>query len=339
MRQQFGYPEVFFQCDADHDGYVNVSDLKAFVNSHESNEIPEEVAQCILSRFDQDRDGKLDFHEFLDLINNPTVIRTFKRIGSRGKGILKIHRHIIDEKEISQTESEKNSNKRGTLRGRIFFFKMHTVGMILLSIIQFICFYTDQMYKDRPITNALKFNPNKKHEVWRYLTYIYIHSDMFHLYGNILVQILIGVPLEIVHSWRVLVIYAVGAIGASMLHGIFEKQAGLVGGSAGIYAFFTAHIAVVLLNWRDHPPYSTAAHFGIITVFDAIYNFIQHGNNSMVSYMAHLSGAVFGLLLGVIILRNLKVTKIEKILRYTSLAIFLTLMVTLVIYNCIIDME
>ena len=43
------------------------------------------------------------------------------------------------------------------------------------------------------IQGPLIFNPNKKEEVWRYLTYMFVHSGYFHITFNVLIQVSCGV--------------------------------------------------------------------------------------------------------------------------------------------------
>ena len=40
---------------------------------------------------------------------------------------------------------------------------------------------------------VLLFNPNKKHEVWRFLTYMFVHSGYFHITFNVLIQVSKGI--------------------------------------------------------------------------------------------------------------------------------------------------
>ena len=37
-------------------------------------------------------------------------------------------------------------------------------------------------------------------QVWRYLTYMFIHAGIYHFAFNILVQLILGIPLEMVHG-------------------------------------------------------------------------------------------------------------------------------------------
>lgn len=79
--------------------------------------------------------------------------------------------------------------------------------------------------------------------------------------------------------------------------------------------------------------------FGILIVFDAISNYIMHPLSSKISYIAHLGGVVVGMPMGVIILRNLKVTRMENIVWYISIVILCALGIGFGIAHIVIDME
>ena len=51
-----------------------------------------------------------------------------------------------------------------------------------------------------PYCSHLIFNPDKRYQAWRYITYMMIHSGVFHAGFNILVQLVLGIPLEMVHG-------------------------------------------------------------------------------------------------------------------------------------------
>jgi len=58
------------------------------------------------------------------------------------------------------------------------------------------------------IQGPLIFNPHMKSQLWRYLTYMFVHSGYFHITFNVLIQLMLGLPLELVHRWwRILFIY------------------------------------------------------------------------------------------------------------------------------------
>lgn len=63
-----------------------------------------------------------------------------------------------------------------------------------------------------------------------------------------LVQILLGIPLEMAHKWwRVMIVYITGGIGGSLLHSIGERKSRLAGASGSVYAIMTAHVANVIM--------------------------------------------------------------------------------------------
>lgn len=69
-----------------------------------------------------------------------------------------------------------------------------------------------------------------------------------HLAVNLLVQILLGIPLEMVHKgWRVLVVYLAGVIAGSMGTSLTDPHVFLAGASGGVYSLIAAHIASVIM--------------------------------------------------------------------------------------------
>ena len=63
-----------------------------------------------------------------------------------------------------------------------------------------------------------------------------------------IVQIFIGIPLEMVHGWwRVLVIYFAGVVAGSLGTSITDPTSKLAGASGGVYSLITAHIATIIM--------------------------------------------------------------------------------------------
>ena len=66
------------------------------------------------------------------------------------------------------------------------------------------------------------------------------------------VQLLLGLPLEIVHGpLRISVIYMAGALSGSLLTSITDPEQFLAGASGGVYALMLAHLPTLIMNWRD----------------------------------------------------------------------------------------
>lgn len=65
---------------------------------------------------------------------------------------------------------------------------------------------------------------------------------------NLIVQILLGIPLEMVHRWwRILFIYLAGVVSGSLFTSIVDPRVYLAGASGGCYALLSAHIATIIM--------------------------------------------------------------------------------------------
>ncbi|KAK6052481.1 peptidase, S54 family [Cooperia oncophora] len=100
----------------------------------------------------------------------------------------------------------------------------------------------------------LLFAPKLRAQVWRFLTYALLHAGLLHLLGNMVVQIVIGVPLEIVHKpWRIGPLYLMAVLTGALLQYTLDPAVYVVGASAGVYALLTAHLANIFINWAEMP--------------------------------------------------------------------------------------
>lgn len=65
-------------------------------------------------------------------------------------------------------------------------------------------------------------------------------------------QLLVGVPLEMVHgSARIACVYLAGVLAGSLGTSVFDPEVYLVGASGGVYALLAAHLANVMLNYNN----------------------------------------------------------------------------------------
>lgn len=103
-----------------------------------------------------------------------------------------------------------------------------------------------------PIDSVFIYRPDKRVEVWRFLLYMVLHAGWLHLLFNLLVQVLVGLPLEMVHgSTRIGAVYMAGVLAGSLGTSVFDTDVYLVGASGGVYALLAAHLANVLLNYNN----------------------------------------------------------------------------------------
>lgn len=103
-----------------------------------------------------------------------------------------------------------------------------------------------------PIDSIFIYRPDKRQEVWRFLFYMVLHAGWFHLGFNLVVQLLVGLPLEMVHgSTRIACVYLAGVLAGSLGTSVFDPDVYLVGASGGVYALLAAHLANVMLNYNQ----------------------------------------------------------------------------------------
>ncbi|XP_066144154.1 rhomboid-related protein 1-like isoform X1 [Euwallacea fornicatus] len=313
------------KCDKDRDGFVSLEELTAFIKSNEQvNPSSGPLTPIIVNnyqRFDQNQDNKLDFEEFVEMITNDGFLKDFTNLGNRYVKFLVVP--VCRKQRINKVQLQRMHTITGMYENEVKF-KPTDIGMILLSLIQIILFYSN--YKE-----PLIFKHDKRHEVWRYMTYMFTHNSQLHLLCNVLIQLLVGLPLEMVHSWRVLIIYSAGIVGGSLFQSVVYPGDDLAGGSPGVYSIFTAHIATVVMNWREmSQPVVQFIIFVTFFIFDTLYNYIAYRNQGNISYISHLGGAICGLLVGVNILRNLRETRVEKIIWWISVVLYIGLMTTFI---------
>lgn len=85
-----------------------------------------------------------------------------------------------------------------------------------------------------------------------------------HLIVNLLVQILLGIPLEMVHKWwRVLIVYFAGVLAGSLGTSIVDPAVKLAGASGGVYSLLAAHVATIIMV---SPPSNTPRNYPLKTL-------------------------------------------------------------------------
>ncbi|KAH7727499.1 Rhomboid-related protein 3 [Aphelenchoides avenae] len=112
---------------------------------------------------------------------------------------------------------------------------------------------------------------------------------------------------------------------ATMNH-VEDKCVFLGGASGGVYALISAHIANIAMNWSEMEfNWVVALIFGVLVSFDfgwALYQRYGVKADTKTSYTAHIGGFLAGLLLGIILLRNLRKTKWERIIWWIAVIVF-----------------
>ncbi|CAG0894793.1 unnamed protein product [Cyprideis torosa] len=190
-----------------------------------------------------------------------------------------------------------------------------------------------------PIDSVFIYRPDKREEIWRFFLYMVLHAGWLHLIFNLLVQLLVGVPLEMVHgSLRIGTVYMAGVFAGSLATSVVDPNVFLVGASGGVYALLAAHIANVLMNYKQ-------MEFGFVRILGAIViasvdvgfavyaRYANHPHGPSVSYVAHFAGALAGLTIGFIVLKNFEQRLRDQITWWIALCVYMACTTFAIIYN------
>ncbi|XP_061389097.1 rhomboid-related protein 3 [Musca vetustissima] len=188
-----------------------------------------------------------------------------------------------------------------------------------------------------PIDSLFIYRPDKRHELWRFMSYMFLHAGWFHLGFNLLIQLVFGLPLEMVHgSGRIACIYFSGVLAGSLGTSIIDPDVYLVGASGGVYALLAAHLANVLINYHQ-------MHYGILRLASILFfascdvgfavyaRFVD--DYPSVSFIAHLTGALAGLTIGLLVLKNFEQKLHEQLLWWIVLGIYAACIIFAIIFN------
>ncbi|XP_050353362.1 rhomboid-related protein 2 isoform X1 [Nymphalis io] len=352
-RSDLYWRRIFNKYDKDNDGRISYVELKGIIESREyDHDLPDNVVDKIMSLADRDNSGYLDFAEFVEMMHNPDLKAVFGHFVARYIHSIIPHRGPVDTTD-RWTGFRAVSTSDGVHSKSIFTYTDGTyeeeyscwppaICMILISIIEIVlfCYDASQGKTDAtgPIAQIFIYNPHKREEAWRFLTYMLVHVGVVHLLVNLLVQLFLGVPLEMVHRWwRVMLVYLAGVAAGSLATSLTDPKVYLAGASGGVYALVAAHIATIIMNWAE-------MEFAIIQLLvflllatvdigTAVYDRYWRHLQQNIGYVAHLAGAIAGLLVGIGVLRNLEKRKWEKRLWWAAVVLYFSLMLIGVLAN------
>ncbi|XP_011182259.2 protein rhomboid-like [Zeugodacus cucurbitae] len=203
--------------------------------------------------------------------------------------------------------------------------------------------------------SSLIYRPDRRLEIWRYVSYMLLHANWFHLSFNVATQLVYGLPLEWVHgSARIAIIYLAGVFAGSLGTSVVDSDVCLVGASGGVYALLAAYFANILLNFGQMR-YGVGQLVRVVVFVScdlcyAVYNKYYNNNNNnnvvhalsktspTISYIAHLSGALAGFTMGLLVLRNFDGSHAApptKMLRWLALSVYAAFMTFAIAFNLI----
>ncbi|XP_055336563.1 protein rhomboid-like [Paramacrobiotus metropolitanus] len=195
-----------------------------------------------------------------------------------------------------------------------------------------------------PIDSPFIYRPDRRLEIWRFITYSFLHAGWFHLVFNIIIQIFVGLPLEMVHgNFRIGIIYLSGVLAGSLGTSVFDPDVYLVGASGGVYALLSAHLANILLN-RTQMELPLLRMIGVLLVASCVLGvaiwdrYAAEPTPMPISYIAHIMGTLSGICMGLIVLKHFDQKLSWSIAWWIAVFVYLAFVVFTVLWNvCIIE--
>uniref|UniRef100_A0A8C6UMM5 Rhomboid-related protein 2 n=1 Tax=Neogobius melanostomus TaxID=47308 RepID=A0A8C6UMM5_9GOBI len=189
------------------------------------------------------------------------------------------------------------------------------IFIILISIAELAVFIYYAVWKpqkqwvtlDQGIWESpLSYKPERREEAWRFVSYMFVHAGVEHIVGNLLMQLLLGIPLELVHKgFEVGMVYLAGVVAGSLASSIFDPLSALVGASGGVYALMGGYFMNAVVNFREMIPLlgvfrilAIVAIVGTDFGFAFYRRFCNSEEGMRVSFVAHFGGIVAGMTIG-----------------------------------------
>lgn len=164
--------------------------------------------------------------------------------------------------------------------------------------------------------------------MWRWLAHQFSHTGLRHVAMNSLMNMVLGIPLEEFHgSWRLFLMFNFGVFGGACCSVVTDIHSSVVGMSGGCYALLGMHLADLLMNWaqRKHR-WQKLLLMVVLAGYDILSTHTTQGA-APVSHAAHFGGYVAGLLIAIVLGRNLVWKRWERALQALTVGCGLLLIV------------
>lgn len=132
------------------------------------NDIPAHVVKKVHQLADQNNDDRIDFTEFVEMINHPDLQYLFGHYVNRYIQMVVPRRRGVTEPDGAYDDQ--------------YTCYPPAVGMIFISLIEIIFFCVDEAIEANstrsasgPISTVFIYDPYKRQEVWRFITYMFVH--------------------------------------------------------------------------------------------------------------------------------------------------------------------
>lgn len=326
---------IFNQFDEDHDGKVWLAHLSRDL-VRDNRDIDYHVIHTIMKRAETNPNGYITFEEFLKFVNSEPIAQNLFKV------YMNRYVQMFEPMCRRRRYHPHSSGDHFHVYEKQYTCFPPPLFIIFISVLQVFAHIYARM-NGKYGTYLIWYDTSKRYEIWRFVSYMLVHNyeDDLHLVGNVALQIIIGVPLEMIHKfWRISALYLAGVICGSLLWSLYYKSSRktLDGASAGGVALTTAHISSCLMNWSDMKyPYAQLTFLIIVNLI--IINgglSISHNIEDYDGYLynkSHIGGMFGGFTVGICVQRTFSSRPWKKFLWWLCLISFIIFIVVTVSCN------
>uniref|UniRef100_A0A669CX84 Rhomboid-related protein 1 n=1 Tax=Oreochromis niloticus TaxID=8128 RepID=A0A669CX84_ORENI len=351
------YVFIYFQLDPENTGFIAVENFTSLVEHHELQLDPSKL-DMLLALVQSNEEGQVCYQELIELMSSKRS-SSFRRAIANGRRTLQ-REILLDETglglykrfvryvayEILPCETDRRWYFH---QNRLCPPPVFIAIVTIVQIIVFMCYgimlnkWVLQTYQPDFMKSPLVYHPGHRAQVWRFFSYMFMHVGLEQLGFNALLQLMIGVPLEMVHGiLRISLLYMAGVLAGSLTVSITDMRAPVVGGSGGVYALCSAHLANVVMNWAGmRCPYKLLRMIlALVCMSSEVGRAVWlrfspplPSSGPQPSFMAHLSGAVVGISMGLLILRSYEESLQKQCSWWVIVFSFITFLLFAIFWN------
>eukprot|EP00064_Thunnus_orientalis_P001328 superscaffoldBa00000091_g1331 len=333
------------QLDPENTGFIAVENFTSLVEHHELQLDPSKL-DMLLALVQSNEEGQVCYQELIELMSSKRS-SSFRRAIANGRRTLQ-REILLDETglglykrfvryvayEILPCETDRRWYFH---QNRLCPPPVFIAIVTIVQIIVFMCYgimlnkWVLQTYQPDFMKSPLVYHPGHRAQVWRFFSYMFMHVGLEQLGFNALLQLMIGVPLEMVHGiLRISLLYMAGVLAGQQSFQVYSCTqwmrlwSNVLQNWAGMrcpYKLLRMILALVCMSsevgravWlRFSPPLPSSG--------------------PQPSFMAHLSGAVVGISMGLLILRSYEESLQKQCSWWVIIFSFITFLLFAIFWN------
>lgn len=290
----------------------------------------EQATAALMRQADANGDGTIGLEEFLDAMTYDVNAN-----GTKTAGFRQFIAHVATT--VSPNKKEMKGAKTICWPPPLFIILITIAQISVYAYYANVAECSNVQECPPSFGTPLAFRMCCRHQAWRFISYSFLHASLSHIGFNCVIQLIIGIPLEMKNgSARMFMLYLMGIIAGSMGSSVFDPDSNVVGASGAVYTVMGAWTAELIQNW-DTMQYKwiqllTTLTLSGLDLGSQIYKRYSD-TESTVSFAGHFVGFVAGITFGCYILKNVESRKGELYIRWGSISVFVTGLFFAVFWN------